>query len=105
MWFLAWGCGVVHASTAAGPSFGEACALMGMLGCAILIPGPPGLLGVFQAGIYAGDDHVLPDAASWSGAGAAIVFLLYVSQVLFTLITGGLALLFERSGIKVLEQA
>ena len=27
---------------------------MGMLGCAILIPGPPGLLGVFQAGIYAG---------------------------------------------------
>ena len=34
MWFLAWGCGLVHAD-GSGPTFGEACALMGMLGCAI----------------------------------------------------------------------
>jgi uncharacterized protein (TIRG00374 family) len=36
MWLLAWGCGVVHADGSA-PTFGESCALMGMLGCAILI--------------------------------------------------------------------
>ena len=61
MWLLAWGCGVVHADGSA-ITFGEACALMGMLGCTILIPGPPGLLGVFQAGIYAGMTMYFPTA-------------------------------------------
>src|SRR6185369_813042 len=59
MWILAWGCGVVHADGSP-ITFGEACALMGMLGCTILIPGPPGLLGVFQAGIYAGMTMYFP---------------------------------------------
>ena len=58
MWVLAWGCGVVHANGSA-PTLGESLGLMGMLGCAILIPGPPGMLGVFQAGIYLGHDDVL----------------------------------------------
>jgi uncharacterized membrane protein YbhN (UPF0104 family) len=53
MWILAWGCGVAHADGSP-PSYGEACALMGMLGIAILIPGPPGMLGVFQIGVSAG---------------------------------------------------
>jgi hypothetical protein len=80
MWFLAWGCGVVHADGTA-VTFGEACALMGMLGCAILIPGPPGLLGVFQAGIYAGMTMFFPTAIV-IGEGAAYVFLLYAIQVI-----------------------
>jgi glycosyltransferase 2 family protein len=103
MWFLAWGCGVVHADGSA-PTFGEACALMGMLGCAILIPGPPGLLGVFQAGIYAGMTMYYPTNVV-VGAGAAYVFLMYASQVLFQLVFGGLGMLAERGGLKALEQA
>jgi hypothetical protein len=93
MWLLAWGCGVVHADGSA-PTFGEACALMGMLGCAILIPGPPGLLGVFQAGLYAGMTMYYPTNVVTRG-GAAFVFLLYSTQSLFTLASAALALAFE----------
>jgi hypothetical protein len=103
MWLLAWGSGVVHAN-GTGPSFGEACALMGMLGCAILIPGPPGLLGVFQAGIYAGMTMYYPTDVV-VGSGAAYVFLLYTSQVVFQLVAGGASLLVERGGLKALEEA
>lgn len=103
MLFLAWGCGVVHAD-GSGPTFGEACALMGMLGCAILIPGPPGLLGPFQAGIYAGMTMFYPTSVV-VGAGAAYVFLLYTSQVVFQLVLGGIGLVVERGGLKALEQA
>jgi uncharacterized protein (TIRG00374 family) len=80
MWLMAWGSGVVHSDGSA-ITFGETCALMGMLGCAILIPGPPGLLGVFQAGIYAGMTMFFPTAIV-IGEGAAYVFLLYAVQVI-----------------------
>jgi len=103
VWLMAWGCGVVHLDGSA-PSFGEACALVGMLGCTIIIPGPPGMLGVFQGGLYAAMTMYYPTHVV-TGPGAACVFLLYASQVGFTLATGGLALLFERGGIEALEQA
>ena len=46
---------------------------MGLLGVTILVPGPPGLLGVFQLGIYAGMTMYYP---TWvvTGPGAAYVF-------------------------------
>jgi hypothetical protein len=103
MWLLAWGAGVTHADGSA-PTFGEACALMGMLGCAILIPGPPGLLGVFQAGVYAGMTMFYPTSIV-TGPGAAYVFLMYASQVLFQLTSGALSLAFERGGLRALEEA
>ncbi|HEY3816191.1 MAG TPA: lysylphosphatidylglycerol synthase transmembrane domain-containing protein [Polyangiaceae bacterium] len=90
MWMLAWGCGVLHAD-ATTPTFGEALGLMGMLGCTILIPGPPGMLGVFQAGIYAGMTMYYPESVVL-GAGAAYVFTIYILQVLFQVLfaVGGL---------------
>ncbi len=105
MWLLAWGCGVVHADGSA-IGFGEACALMGMLGITILIPGPPGLLGVFQAGIYAGMTMYFPTAVV-TGQGAAYVFLLYAIQVVWTV---SAALLFlvrpgDRQNLRALEEA
>jgi hypothetical protein len=103
MWLLAWGCGVVHADGSA-ITFGEACALMGMLGCAILIPGPPGLLGVFQAGIYAGMTMYFPTNVV-VGPGAAYVFLLYSSQVVFQVLAGLWGLSAERGGLRALEEA
>jgi hypothetical protein len=103
MWLLAWGCGVVHADGTA-PTFGEACALMGMLGCAVLIPGPPGMLGVFQAGIYAAMTMYYPTSIV-VGPGAAYVFLLYASQVVLTTLMGAVALGFERGGLKTIEEA
>lgn len=103
MWLLAWGCGVVHADGTP-ITFGEACALMGMLGCTILIPGPPGLLGVFQAGIYAGMTMYFPTAIV-TGPGAAYVFLLYAVQLVWTIGAAGFFLTFDRSALKELAKS
>jgi glycosyltransferase 2 family protein len=105
MWLLAWGCGVVHADGSA-PTFGEACANMGLLGCTVLIPGPPGMLGVFQAGVYAGMTMFYPTAIV-TGPGAAYVFLLYASQCLFQVLMGGvgLAMLGRGASLRTLEAA
>jgi glycosyltransferase 2 family protein len=103
MWILAWGCGVVHADGTP-ITFGEACALMGMLGCTILIPGPPGLLGVFQAGIYAGMTMYFPTSVV-TGAGAAYVFLLYALQLVWTIGSGGFFVAVDRSSLKSLSTA
>jgi glycosyltransferase 2 family protein len=86
MWLLAIGCGVVHADGSA-ITLPETCALLGMLGCTVLIPGPPGLLGVFQAGLYAGMTMYFPTEIV-IGPGAAFVFLLYISQVILTTAVG-----------------
>jgi len=80
MWVLASACGV-------SVTFAQTCGLMGLLGCTILIPGPPGLLGVFQAGIYAGMTMYVP-AAIVIGPGAAYVFLLYLAQLVLVLACG-----------------
>ncbi len=103
MWLLAYGCGVVHGEGSP-ITFGESCALMGMLGCAILIPGPPGLLGVFQAGIYAGMTMYFPTNVV-IGPGAAYVFLLYAIQVVWTLVSGGAFLVGDRKSLRALEEA
>ena len=97
MWLLAWGCGVVHADGSA-VTFWETCALMGMLGAAIFIPGPPGMLGVFQAGIYAGMTMYFPTSIV-IGPGAAFVFLMYASQVVFQLVAGGVGVLMEKGAL------
>ncbi len=103
MWLLAWGCGVAHADGSA-ITFGETCALMGMLGVTILIPGPPGLLGVFQAGIYAGMTMYFPKDIV-KGNGAAYVFLLYAIQVGWTLMGAAIFLLADRSARSALGEA
>jgi glycosyltransferase 2 family protein len=109
LWLLAWGCGVAHADGSAG-TFGESCALLGMLGCSVMLPGPPGLLGVFQAGLYAGMTMYYPTTIV-VGAGAAFVFVMYASQVLSQLamtvwalssIGGSRGL---RAGLEALEDA
>lgn len=100
MWLLAWGCGVVHADGSP-PTFGEACALMGMLGCTILIPGPPGLLGVFQAGIYAGMTMYYPESVV-TQSGAAYVLLMYLVQLVWTIGAASFFLVFDRKAMKAL---
>ncbi len=78
---------------------------MGMLGCAILIPGPPGMLGVFQAGIYAGMTMFYPSSIV-TGPGAAFVFLMYACQCSFQVVMGAVGLAMDRAGgLRALEQA
>ncbi len=103
MWLLAWGSGVVHADGSA-ITFGETCALMGMLGVTILIPGPPGLLGVFQAGIYAGMTMYFPTSVV-TGQGAAYVFLLYALQLVWTIVSALIFLVGNQGALKQLNAA
>jgi hypothetical protein len=103
MWLLARASGVVHADGSY-ITFGETCALMGMLGVTILIPGPPGLLGVFQAGIYAGMTMYFATEIV-TGPGAAYVFLLYALQVGWTLLAAGFFLVYDRGALKQLREA
>ena len=106
MWLLAWGCGVVHADGSS-VTFPEACALMGMLGVRDPHPGAPPARssgGVFQAGVYAGMTMFYPTSIV-TGPGAAYVFLMYASQVVFQLMAGGAGLLLDRGGLKKLEEA
>lgn len=100
MWLLAWGCGVAHADGAA-IRFGESCAMMGMLGIAVLIPGPPGLLGTFQAGIYAGMVMYFPVGVAKAN-GAAYVFLLYALQVVWTVAAAAVFLVRDRLALRAL---
>ena len=92
------------------PHVGEAMGLMGMLGCAILIPGPPGMIGVFQAGICAGMTMYYPSAII-SGHGWAYIFVLYVLQVVLQVLFGVCGLVYLggqrgfRGGLKQLEDA
>ena len=103
MWLLAWGSGVTHANGTP-ITFGETCALMGMLGVTILIPGPPGLLGVFQAGIYAGMTMYFPTEIV-TGPGAAYVFLLYALQVGWTLTAAAFFMIIDRKNVTRLREA
>ena len=103
MWLLAWGSGVVHEGGSA-ITFGESCALMGMLGITILIPGPPGLLGTFQAGIYAGMTMYFPTAIV-TGPGRAYVFLIYLTQLVWTVLSALFFLVVDRSALQKLSTA
>ena len=103
MWIVARGSGIVHADGSPA-TLGEACALMGMLGVTILIPGPPGLLGVFQAGIYAGMTMYYPTEIV-TGPGAAYVFVMYATTVLWTLLSAGGFLLLDRGAFRALGDA
>ncbi len=80
MWLLAWGCGLPI-------SFGHAVALMGILAIGILLPAGPGLFGPFQYAIVKGLSlYVAADIVS--SQGAAYIFLLYVVQTIFIILTG-----------------
>jgi uncharacterized membrane protein YbhN (UPF0104 family) len=103
MWILAWGCGIAHADGSA-PTYGEACALMGMLGITILIPGPPGMLGVFQLGVTAGLSMYYPEKTTL-GEGAAYIFLCYIIQVIWTVGAAVACLWLDRGSLRQLEEA
>jgi uncharacterized protein (TIRG00374 family) len=100
MMLLAWGAGLVHADGSA-PTFGEGCALMGMLGVAILLPGPPGMLGVFQAGLFAGMTMYYPEQIV-RDRGAVYACLMFLVQVFWMLASGGVALVSGHTSLKQL---
>ena len=91
-WLLAWGCGFDAIS------FAEACVNIGVLGIGIIIPTAPGFFGAFQMSCYAGFAMYFP-APDVVTAGAAFVFIVYVSQVSVTLISALISGLVARTSV------
>jgi uncharacterized membrane protein YbhN (UPF0104 family) len=100
MWVLAWAAGMQHTDGSA-PTFAESFALMGMLGVTILIPGPPGMLGIFQAGVFCGMTMYYP-ADIVKDRGAVYACLLFLIQVGLTVITASVAFLSGHTSLKAM---
>jgi hypothetical protein len=90
LWILARGVGL-DAMTVA-----QSCVLMGTIGVGILIPAGPGFFGAFQLSAFMALAMYFPEDRL-RGAGAAFVFLLYVSQLAWTLIAAGASFVIDPS--------
>ncbi len=98
MWILARGCGIEHISLA------QAFVVMGVLGVGILVPAGPGLFGAFQASTYAALAMYFPDDVVL-GPGGVFVFLLYVIQIAWNVLTGAFFLIVDRGAAREVIEA
>jgi uncharacterized membrane protein YbhN (UPF0104 family) len=94
IWILARGCGIGSITLL------QAFAVMGVIGVGILVPAGPGLFGAFQAAAYAGLAMYFPDDVVL-GPGGAFVFLLYVLQCIWQLLTAGFFLIVDREAARL----
>lgn len=88
MWLLGWGCGLPMTP-------GQSFAVMGVLAMGILLPAAPGLFGAFQLAVFAALSMYFPREMV-ERQGAAYVFLMYVLQLAFHLVSGIVPLFTEK---------
>jgi uncharacterized protein (TIRG00374 family) len=98
MWLLARACGIDAITPV------QALVVMGVLGVGILVPAGPGAFGAFQASIYAALAMYFPDDVVL-GPGVAFVFLLYVIQFAWHMLTAGFFLLVDRDAAREIIEA
>jgi len=75
---------------------------MGMLGCTILIPGPPVCSACSRRAFYAGMTMYFPLQVV-TGAGSAYVFLMYVIQLFWTIGAAAIFLIGDRKALSELS--
>ncbi len=91
-WVLAWGAGLSEMT------FWHSAVVTGVLALGILLPNAPGFFGAFQVSVYAAlAIFFQPDVVT--GAGSAYVFLLYVGQLLVTILAAAWALAREHTSL------
>jgi len=98
MWLLARGCGIEAITPL------QALVVMGVLGVGILVPAGPGAFGAFQASIYAALAMYFPDDVVL-GPGVAFVFLLYVIQFTWHMVSAGFFLVVDRDAAREVIEA
>jgi uncharacterized membrane protein YbhN (UPF0104 family) len=98
MWILARGCGIESITLL------QAFVVMGVLGVGILVPAGPGVFGAFQWSIYAALAMYFPDEVV-IGPGVAFVFLLYVIQFAWHIVTAGFFLVVDRDAAREVIEA
>lgn len=84
-WLLMRGCGLTEAT------LGQAAAVIGVLALGTLLPSPPGFFGTFQFSVYAAIAMYFTPAQVVE-AGSAVVFWMYVVQLVLVVGGGALAL-------------
>ena len=82
-WLLAVGCGIEI-------GFPEALAILAVLNLSLLIPGGPGMFGVFHYGLILGLSMFV-DAATVESRGSLFIFWLYVTQMSMGVLLGAIA--------------
>lgn len=82
-WLLARGCGLDI-------GFPEALAILAVLNLSLLLPGGPGMLGVFQYGMLLGLSMFV-DAATVESSGSLFIFWTYVTQMSMGVLLGAIA--------------
>ncbi|HMJ51976.1 MAG TPA: lysylphosphatidylglycerol synthase transmembrane domain-containing protein [Polyangiaceae bacterium] len=97
-WILARGCGIESITLI------QAFVVMGVLGIGILVPAGPGVFGAFQASVYAALAMFFPDEVVL-GPGVAFVFLLYVIQFAWHILTAGFFLIIDRDAAREVVEA
>ena len=98
MWILARGCGIESITLV------QAFVVMGVLGVGILVPAGPGVFGAFQASVYAALAMYFPNEVVL-GPGLAFVFLLYVIQFVWHILTAGFFLIVDRDAAREVIEA
>ena len=98
MWILARGCGIESITLV------QAFVVMGVLGVGILVPAGPGVFGAFQASIYAALAMYFPDEVVL-GPGVAFVFLIYIIQFTWHMLTAGFFLVVDRDAAREVIEA
>jgi hypothetical protein len=93
IWLIAWGAGL------SGITLAESAVTMGCIGIGILVPSGPGYFGAFQLSAYMALALYFPSQVL-EGPGAALVFLLYVSQVGFHLVGILIGLALDRAPLE-----
>lgn len=88
VWLIAWGAGLT------GVTFAQACVVMGVVGIGILVPAGPGYFGAFQLSTYMALAMYFPEGAIKT-AGAAFVFLLYGTQLVWHVIAAGIGVVLD----------
>jgi hypothetical protein len=68
-----------------GMSYAHACVVLGLLGIGVVVPSGPGFFGAFQLCALLGLALYFPEV-ELQGHGACYIFLLYVGQLVFTLV-------------------
>lgn len=91
MWLLAWGAGLTDVTVP------QAGVIMGCLGIGILVPAGPGYFGAFQLSIYMALAMFFPEGAIKT-SGAAFVFLLYVTQLIWHVVAAAIAVVIDPGG-------
>ena len=72
---------------------------MGVLALGILLPNAPGFFGAYQISVYAGFAmYFAPELVV--GPGSAYVFVMYLSQLLVTIISGLVAMALEHTSLR-----